>query len=97
MNEYKDSVYLPLGTIVLLKDGNKKIMIIGFTVIEENSEKMFDYLGCLYPEGVLSSSKNLLFNNSDIAEVVNVGYVDEEEYVFKNKLEAIVKKFNSIE
>ena len=38
--------YLPVGTIVLLKDANKKLMITGFGIIKPGSKKVYDYL-CL--------------------------------------------------
>lgn len=93
--EYKKSKYLPLGTVVLLKGGEKKLMIIGFSVVgEEDQNKMYDYLGCIYPEGVLSSSKNLLFNNDQIEKIVSYGFYDEEDADFKITLEAVVDQIN---
>jgi len=43
--------YLPIGSIVLLKNGNKKIMIYGRRQIQVTSGKIFDYVACFYPEG----------------------------------------------
>ena len=55
--------FLPIGTVVLLKGGVKKLMITGFMSVEkENINKAYDYCGCLYPEGVLSSNNSFLFN-----------------------------------
>ena len=49
---------LPIGSVVLLKDAKKRIMITGFYVKEnENSDKIYDYVGVLYPEGVVQSNK----------------------------------------
>lgn len=91
--EYNKSKYLPLGTIVLLKGGEKRLMIIGFSVVgDKEQNKIYDYLGCIYPEGVLSSSKNLLFNNDQIEKIISYGYYDEEDTEFKMTLEAIVKE-----
>ena len=47
---------LPIGTVVYLKDGKKPLMIIGFCAMSDS--KVFDYSGCLYPEGVISSDIN---------------------------------------
>ena len=48
--------YLPIGTVVLLKGGQKRLMITGFCSIpKEDKTKIYDYTGCLYPEGVLNS------------------------------------------
>lgn len=52
INEMKD--LLPVGSIVLLKGGVKKTVIIGvLQVSEENPEEMYDYIGVPYPEGYL--------------------------------------------
>lgn len=79
-NENVYGKYLPLGTVVLLKDATKKVSIIGYKVYEENDneKKEYDYVGCLYPEGVVSSDKNLLFNHKQIQKVYYIGYNDEE-------------------
>lgn len=84
--------YLPIGTIVLLKGGKKRAMITGFcSVAQENQEKVYDYSGCVYPEGYLSSNQVCLFDHDQIEKIFFVGYEDEEEIMFKQKLNQIVK------
>ncbi len=96
--KYDASKFLPIGSVVLLKEATKRMMIIGFSVIaEEDKDKMYDYLGCVYPEGVMNSSKNLLFNHDQIAEVISYGYSDEEEVVFKQKLDVVREKLKEFE
>ena len=64
--------YLPIGTVVMLKEGKKKLMITGFcTMDSENQSEMFDYSGCLYPEGLLSSEQVALFNHKQIYQSQN--------------------------
>ena len=77
--------YLPIGTIVLLKEGTKRMMITGFCMETEDEEE-YDYCGCLYPEGIVSTDELLLFNHSDIAKVYFIGYSDSEEKEFKENL-----------
>ena len=55
--------FLPLGSIVLLKDAKRYLVVIGYAVVEEGGQEVWDYLGCAYPIGVISPDKNLLFNN----------------------------------
>ncbi len=82
--------YLPIGTVVLLKGAKKRIMITGFCVVAPDVEgKMFDYCGCIYPEGYLNSTQNCLFNHQQIDKVYHVGLVDEEENKFKAQLKQI--------
>lgn len=83
--------YLPIGTVVLLKGGRKRAMITGFcSVAQENQEKIYDYSGCVYPEGYLSSNQVCLFDHDQIDKIFFVGFEDEEERTFKDKLNKIV-------
>lgn len=83
--------YLPIGTVVLLKGGTKKVMINGFyAVTEAYKDKVFDYRGCPFPEGVLESSGVALFDHEQIQEVVHMGYKNDESINFLDKLEIIV-------
>jgi len=77
---------LPLGSIVLLKDGEKKLMIYGRLQIEPESETVFDYIACLWPEGNLTEVFTYLFNHADINSVFQHGYSDEEDLVFLEEL-----------
>ena len=37
---------LPLGSVVMLKGGEKRIMIYGRVQIQQGSDKIWDYIGC---------------------------------------------------
>ena len=93
--------YLPIGTVVMLKGGTKRVMITGFCAIEENDKsKMWDYSGCMYPEGFLSSKQTCLFNHEQIEHIYHMGFIDEEENNFKdklNKLKEVMKKAQYME
>lgn len=79
--------YLPIGTVVMLKNGTKRLMITGFcTKSVEDNEKMYDYSGCIYPEGYLSFKNVCLFNHEQIDKIYHLGLVDDEEKQFKTKL-----------
>ena len=85
--------YLPIGTVVMLKGGKKRLMITGFcSMANDNKEVMYDYSGCLFPEGVLSSNETALFNHDQIAQIYYLGLSDEEEKKFKETLNAVVAK-----
>ncbi len=91
--------YLPIGTIVLLKNGTKRIMITGFCCFDSSSEnKFYDYNGCLFPEGIMDSSRNLLFNHDQIDKIIHLGLIDdEEEKTFKKQLKEMLQQLkNSI-
>ncbi|MDE6195774.1 MAG: DUF4176 domain-containing protein, partial [Erysipelotrichaceae bacterium] len=41
--------FLPLGSIVTLKKGNKKLMICGRVQVYEENQKTYDYCASKYP------------------------------------------------
>ena len=70
---------LPIGSIVLLKGGIRKLMITGIkTVVKEEPDTIYDYIGVLYPEGFIGDEGNFLFNNEDINDVIFKGYTNPE-------------------
>lgn len=78
--------YLPIGSIVLLKNASKKIMIYGRKQMAADTGEMFDYVACLYPEGNISDEYTLLFNHEQIETVVFRGFSDEEEVHFNGSI-----------
>ena len=74
-----NSKYLPIGSVVILKGATKRMMVIGFAATsEETGEKVYDYIGCLYPEGVVDSRQTLLFNHDQIEKIFALGFKDQE-------------------
>ena len=98
MNENNTTVdsanltFLPLGSVVRLKGGKVRVAIIGFTPIEKGKSTVWDYLGAMWPMGVISSDNNLLFNRDQIEEVVFEGLTDSAELEFRTKLEKAVEE-----
>ena len=90
---------LPIGSVVLLKEGTKKLMIIGIKpVTAEKPDEIYDYIGVVYPEGFLSNEYNFLFNHDDINDVVFTGYNNpERENFIKVIAEAYEKEAQSKE
>ena len=75
--------YLPIGSVVMLKNGNKRLMIFGIIQSEVgNPENEYDYIGVPYPEGNIGTAAQYLFNHSDIEVEVFKGYEDEERAEF---------------
>lgn len=81
---------LPIGSVVLLNEAEKKLMIIG--ILQRNGEDVFDYVGCPYPEGLLDSENLFLFNHKDIAEISYLGFDNIERQIFIKKLETELNK-----
>ena len=84
--------YLPIGSVVLLRGGTKKAMITGYCMkSKERPDKIYDYSGCPFPEGVIKSTKTSLFDHNQIVQVLFTGYKTQESDTFlstiKNKIE----------
>lgn len=86
--------YLPIGSIVIIEDGEKKLMITGFCAINEEDSTTYDYCACIYPEGYLAADNVFLFNHDQIKEIFYLGYDDDEEKEFKKVLKELIKKEN---
>ena len=71
--------YLPIGSVVMLKGGNKRVMICGRVQTRMEDNKIFDYTACLYPEGYMDAQSMYLFNNEDIDTVYYIGMQDTEQ------------------
>ena len=81
---YKD--LLPVGSVVLLKGGDKRIMICGRIQAKENEDTIYDYSACYYPEGIVDPSSMFFFNRDAIDRVFFIGFQDVEELEFKAKV-----------
>ena len=81
--------YLPIGTVVLLKEATKTLMITGYcSSTPDEPNTVYDYVAYLFPEGSLAGENVALFNHDQIGSVVYMGLVNDE---FKN-LEKVIKE-----
>lgn len=88
---------LPIGSIVYLHEGTTKLMIVNRGPIlpsDDGDRVMYDYTGCMYPEG-LDANNVFYFNNENIDKVVFEGYTDEEEERFLELYEELLEKNKS--
>ena len=82
--------FLPIGTVVILKGATKKIMITGFMPLNNEDKKAYDYLGCPFPEGYVTSNEYLLFNHEQIETIFHKGFVNEESNKFNELIHQYV-------
>ena len=66
--------YLPIGSVVLLNGGNKRIMIYGRQQAQIETKQEWDYIACLYPEGNINEEYMYLFNEEDIEKIYFLGF-----------------------
>lgn len=89
---------LPIGSIVLLKNAKKRIMICGIRQTgKDKPEKEYDYMGVFYPEGHIGDEYNFLFDHEDIDKIFFRGFEDIERQAFIERLDAYYEKNNSEE
>lgn len=89
---------LPIGSIVSLNGGNKRLMIIGYCKKGKNNpDDIFDYAACLYPNGFLSADQTVIFNHDCIEHIYALGYQNEERFDFEKRLRTAIDKVKPFE
>ena len=75
---------LPIGSVVYMKEGSQKLMILnrGAQIELDGKVQMFEYSACVYPVGLVPN-QILYFNAENIDRIVFEGYSDEEEERFQ--------------
>lgn len=89
--------YLPLGSVVYLKEGNKKLVIVARGLVAKNGDGfiLFDYGGVPYPEGLVDD-KMAYFQQDAISKVVFEGYKDLDDEATVDKINSYVEKHPEI-
>ena len=82
--EYNEDEFLPIGSVVLLKGGNKRIMICGRIQAQAGSDIIYDYSACYYPEGIVDPKSMFFFNRDAIETVYFRGYEDQDELDYRH-------------
>ena len=89
MEKDKEKRFLIIGTVVILKDATKELMIKFYCIartgeIFQNGTKtmakdgeIFEYGACKYPEGIIRSEIVYGFNHDQIEKVCHLGYQTE--------------------
>lgn len=78
---------LPVGSVVLLKNSEKRVTVMGFCQAKpDDTDTVYDYCGCLYPEGYIDADHVYLFNHEQVEKVYSLGYMDEEQFAFREKI-----------
>lgn len=97
--------FLPIGSVVLLKNGKKEVMITSYCIIpkgklydkhgevELGENEMLDYGACTYPEGIIDTDTVIGFNHDQIEKVCFRGY---ETDSYKEFQEVIKKRLDEI-
>lgn len=89
---------LPLGSVVYLKEGNKKVIIIARGMLINNGSNVvfFDYGGVPYPEG-LEDDQMAYFQHDAVTKVVFKGYSDMDDEATVDRIFTYLEKHPEIE
>lgn len=86
--------FLPIGTVVSLKGGKHPVMINAYCVFATaKKQNIYDYGGCLYPQGIVDSNIVHAFNHAMIDKILYKGYETEES---KKLSEVLNQNYNQI-
>ncbi|MBQ1880347.1 MAG: DUF4176 domain-containing protein [Lachnospiraceae bacterium] len=83
-NMYGD--LLPCGSIVKLAGGERHVMICGRVVFAAGDDHVYDYTGCLYPEGITAENKMIFFDREAIERILFVGFQDRQELEYRTQI-----------
>lgn len=83
---YDPEEYLPVGSVVMLTGGNKRVMICGRIQAQAGTDIIYDYSACYYPEGIVDPKSMFFFNRGDIETVYFCGYEDQEELDYRHNV-----------
>lgn len=74
---------LPIGSVIRLRGAKRDLMIFGIRQTKKNSQKEYDYVGVLWPEGNMGAETQVLFAHEDIENVVFTGYdtLDRQQFI----------------
>lgn len=70
---------LPIGSVVLLKGGEKRVMVCGRIQTKSGENTIYDYSACFFPEGIIDPKHMYFFNHDAIDRVFFIGFQDPEE------------------
>jgi len=80
--------FLPIGSVVMLDNSTKRLMIIGVKQVQEDGTQ-WDYSGCLFPEGLINSKEIFIFNEDQIDTLFFIGFQDNESLAYLQALSEI--------
>ncbi len=80
---------LPIGSVVLLKGGEKRVMICGRIQTKAGEDTIYDYSACYFPEGIIDPRRMFFFNNDAIERIFFIGLQDQEELSYQEMLNSL--------
>lgn len=83
---YNPEEFLPVGSVVMLNGGEKRVMICGRIQAQAGTDVIYDYSACYYPEGIIDPKSMFFFNRDAIETVYFRGYEDQDELDYRHNV-----------
>ena len=77
---------LPIGSVVKLAGFDRDFMVCGRVVVATGEDKIYDYVGFIYPEGIGTGDDLVFFDRDNIESVQFIGYQDEFELMYRTQI-----------
>ncbi|MBR1470366.1 MAG: DUF4176 domain-containing protein [Lachnospiraceae bacterium] len=77
---------LPIGSVIRIEGIEQDLVVCGRIVCAQDDERIYDYVGFPYPEGMGRGDDLLFFDREDIAQVLFIGFQDEVELIYRNEV-----------
>lgn len=78
---------LPIGSVIRLRGAKRYMMIYGICQTERSTQKEYDYIGVIWPEGNIGAKTHVLFQHADVEEILFTGLDNAERRSFLEKLD----------
>ncbi len=88
--------FLPVGTVVMLKEGERPVMIAGVMEQDGSTGRLWDYMGYPYPEGRQDATKDHFFDRDMIASVLQFGFTDMQAVGFQVYLSGALGEYERL-
>lgn len=88
----KEKNFYPVGTIVSLFNTKERLMIAGYLQRNNQSDKIWDYVGVLYPVGFLTPNRMVLFDQEQIENIYYIGCQNVEHFKFMDTIKKQASK-----
>jgi len=73
---------LPIGSVVTIKGLEGRVMIIGYGLKKKDSNKVWDYILCPFPYGLMTLKTTMVCNKEDVETLYAIGFQDAEVLQF---------------
>ncbi|MBR3157769.1 MAG: DUF4176 domain-containing protein [Atopobiaceae bacterium] len=93
MSEILIEGWLPIGSVVHLKDYDGLVLIMAYMVSDPSDNVLWDYGAVPYPQGLTGVEGHILFDRSAIDDVIAIGFRNDEGELYRDALSELDTEF----